>query len=72
MWQRHFSAFLRGKGHIIWDVMENTSYVHPINFLALCSRDIHDANNKAIDYLFRALRKTELDWVCAEDLACKI
>jgi hypothetical protein len=29
MWQRRMSTFLRGKGQIIWDVMENTSYVHP-------------------------------------------
>jgi hypothetical protein len=66
------SAFLCGKGQIIWDVMKNTSYVHPINFLAPGSRDMHDANNKVVDYLFRALCKPEFDRVCAEDLACKI
>jgi hypothetical protein len=66
------STFLCGKGQFIWDVTENTSYVHPINFLALGSRDMHDANNKAVDYLFRALCKPEFDRVQAEDLACKI
>jgi hypothetical protein len=66
------SAFLRGKGQIIWDVIENTFYVHPINFLAPGSRGMHDANNKAVNYLFCALCKLEFDRVCAEDLACKI
>jgi hypothetical protein len=28
------AAFLRGKDHILWDVTMNTTYVHPINFLA--------------------------------------
>jgi hypothetical protein len=62
--------FLHGKGQIIWDVTENISYVHLINFLAPSSRDMHDANNKAVDYLFHALCKPEFDHVCAEDLAC--
>jgi hypothetical protein len=35
--------------------MVNTTYVHPVNFLGPGSRDMHDANNKAVDYLFRAL-----------------
>jgi hypothetical protein len=61
MWQRRVSAFLHGKGQILWDVMENTSYVHLINFLALGSRDMHDANNKAVDYLFHALCRSEFD-----------
>jgi hypothetical protein len=46
------SAFLRGKGQIIWDVVENTSYLHPINFLAPGSRDMHNVNNKVVDYIF--------------------
>jgi hypothetical protein len=49
------NAFVRGKGQILWDVMVNTTYVHPINLLAPGSRDRFDANNKAVDYLFRAL-----------------
>jgi hypothetical protein len=49
------AAFLRGKGHILWDVTMNTTYVHPINFLAPWSRDMHDTNNKASDYLFHAV-----------------
>jgi hypothetical protein len=66
------SAFLRGKGQIIWDVTQNTSYVHPISFLAPGSRYMHETNNKATDYLFCALCKPEFDRVQAEDLACKI
>jgi hypothetical protein len=48
-----------GKGQLLWDVMENTTYAHPINFLALGSRDMHDANSKAVDYLFCALCQFE-------------
>jgi hypothetical protein len=49
------AAFLCGKGQILWDVMVNTAYVHLMNFLALGSRDMFDANNKAVDYLYRSL-----------------
>jgi hypothetical protein len=55
MWKRRMATFLRSKGQILWDVMVNTTYVHTINFLALRSRDMHDTNNKAVDYLFHAL-----------------
>jgi hypothetical protein len=65
-------AFLRGKGLILWGVTVNTSYVHPINILTPRSRDMHDANNKTIDYLFRALCQSEFDQVWTEDLACRI
>jgi hypothetical protein len=47
------AAFLRGKGQILWDVTVDTGYVQPMNFLAPGSRDMFDANNKAVDYLFR-------------------
>jgi hypothetical protein len=63
MWQRRMAAFLRGKGQIHWDVTVDTTYVRPANFLAPGSRDMHDANNKAVDYLFRALCQSELDRV---------
>jgi hypothetical protein len=33
----------------------NAAYVHLVNFLAPGSRDMNDANNKPVDYLFRAL-----------------
>jgi hypothetical protein len=36
------------------------------------SRDIFDANNKAVDYLFRALCQPEFDRVQTENLACRI
>jgi hypothetical protein len=52
--------------------MVNTTYAHPINFLAPRSRDVHDANNKAVDYLLRALCQYEFDQVQTEDLACRI
>jgi hypothetical protein len=57
MCQKRMSTFIHGKGHILSDVIENQAYVHPINFLDLGSRDMHDANNKAVDYSIRALRK---------------
>jgi hypothetical protein len=63
MRQRWMVAFLRGKGQILWDVMVNTANVHPINFLAPGSRDMFDANNKAVDYLFCALCQSEFDRV---------
>jgi hypothetical protein len=66
MWQRWMAAFLRGKGQILWDVTVNTSYVHTINFLDPGSRDMLDANNKAVDYLYRALCQSEFDRVQAE------
>jgi hypothetical protein len=65
-------TFLHGKGQILWDVMVNTTYVHPINFLAPGSRYMHDANNKVVDYLFRALCQSEFGRVQTEDLAFRI
>jgi hypothetical protein len=65
-------SFLHGKGQILWDVIVNTAYVHPVNFKALGSRDMFDANNKAVEYLYRALCQSEFDWVQIEDLACRI
>jgi hypothetical protein len=49
------AAFLRGKGQILWDVTVNTTNVHLLNFLAPVSRDMFDANNKAVDYLYCSL-----------------
>jgi hypothetical protein len=43
-----------------------------MNFLAPGSRDMFDANNKAVDYLFRALCQPEFDRVHTEHLACRI
>jgi hypothetical protein len=57
------AAFLRGKGQILWDVTVDSSYVQPMNSLAPRSRDMFDANNKAVDYLFRALCQPEFDQV---------
>jgi hypothetical protein len=67
MWQRRMAAFFCGKGQILWDVMVNTVYVHPMNFLAVESRDMFDANNKAVDYLYRSLCGPELEWVRTEN-----
>jgi hypothetical protein len=66
------AAFLRGKGEIMWDVTVNTAYVHPMNFLAAGSRVMFDANNKAVDYLYRSLGESEFERVLTEDLACRI
>jgi hypothetical protein len=65
-------AFLRRKGRILWDVMVDTGYVKPMNFLALELRDMFDVNNKAVDYLFRALCQPEFNRVHTESLACRI
>jgi hypothetical protein len=72
MWGKWMAAFLRGKGQILWDVTVDTGYVQPMNFLAPGSRDMFDANNKAIDYLFRALYQPEFDRVHSEHLSCRI
>jgi hypothetical protein len=56
MWCKRMAVFLRGKGQILCDVTVDTGYVQPMNFLAPGSRDMFDDNNKAVDYLFRALR----------------
>jgi hypothetical protein len=66
------AAFLRGKGQITWDVTVNTTCVHPMNFLAPGSRDMFDANNKEVNYLYRSLCESEFEWVRTEDLACWI
>jgi hypothetical protein len=66
------AAFLRGKGQILWDVTVDTGYVQPMNFLAPGSRDMFDTNNKAVDYLFRALCQPEFDRVHTKHLACRI
>jgi hypothetical protein len=72
MWSKRMAVFLRGKGQILWDVMVDTTFVDPMNFLTPGSRDMFDANNKAIDYLFRALCQSELDRVHTDNLACRI
>jgi hypothetical protein len=66
------AAFLRGNGQILWDVTVDTGYVQPMNFLARGSRDMFDANNKAVDYLFHALCQLEFDRVHTENLSCGI
>jgi hypothetical protein len=72
MWSKRMAAFLRGKGQILWDVTVDIGYVQPMNFLAPGSRDMFNANNKAVDYLFRALCQPEIDRVRMESLACRI
>jgi hypothetical protein len=72
MWSKRMDAFLRGKGQILWDVTVDTTYVQSMNFLVLGSRDMFDANNKAVDYLFHALCQPEFDRVHTEHLACRI
>jgi hypothetical protein len=71
-WSKRIAAFLRGKGQILWDVTVDNSYAQPMNFLAPGSRDMFDANNKAVDYLFRALCQPEFDRVHTVSLACRI
>jgi hypothetical protein len=68
MWNKRMAAFLRGKGQILWDVMVDNSYVQSMNFLAPRSRDMFDANNKVVDYLFRDLCQPEFDRVHTESL----
>jgi hypothetical protein len=69
MWQRRMAAFLRGEGQILWDVTVNTTYVHPMKFLAPGSRDMIDTNNKAVDHLYRSLCESEYERVRTDDLA---
>jgi hypothetical protein len=72
MWTKRMAAFLRGKGQILGDVTVDNSYVQSMNILAPGSRDMFDANNMAVDYLFRALCQPEFNWVHTESLACRI
>jgi hypothetical protein len=53
-------------------VAVDNGYVQLMNLLAPGSRDMFDANSKAIDYLFRALCQPEFDRVHTEHLACRI
>jgi hypothetical protein len=55
MWRMRMAAFLRRMGQILWDVTVDTAYVQPMNLLAPGSREMFDTNDKAVDYLFRAL-----------------
>jgi hypothetical protein len=59
MWSKWMAAFLREKGQILWDVTVDTGYVQQMNFLSPGSRDMFDANNKVVDYLFLALCQPE-------------
>jgi hypothetical protein len=72
MWQKRMATLLRDKGQILWDVSVNKTYVHPVNFLAPGLRDMFDANNKAIDYLYHSLCEFEFERVRTEDLVCRI
>jgi hypothetical protein len=72
MWSKRMAAVLCGKCQILWDVMVDNSYVQLMNFLAPGSRNMFDANNKAVDYLFRDLCQPEFDRVHTEHLACRI
>jgi hypothetical protein len=65
-WSKRMAAFLCGKGQILWDVTLDTGYVQPMNFLAPGSRNMFDANNKAVDYLFHALCQPEFNQVHTE------
>jgi hypothetical protein len=66
------AVFLRGKGQILWDVTVDTSFIQLMNFHAPRSRDMFDANNKVVDYLFRALCQPEFNRVHTEQLGCRI
>jgi hypothetical protein len=72
MWSKQMAAFLRGKGQILWDVTVDTGYVQPKNFVAPGSRDMFDANNKVVHYLFHTLCQPKFDRVHTEHLACII
>jgi hypothetical protein len=72
MWSKRMATFLCGKGQILWEVTVDTSYVHPMNFLALGLRDMFDANNKVVDYMFCALCQPKFDHVHTQHLACRI
>jgi hypothetical protein len=72
MWSKRIAVSLHDKRQILWDVTVDTTFVQPINFLAPGSRDMFDANNKAVDYLFSALCQSEFDRVHTENLACRM
>jgi hypothetical protein len=72
MWSQWMTAFLCGKGQILWDVTVDTGYVQLMNILPPGSRDMFDCNNKAVDYLFRVLCQSEFDQVHSEHLAFRI
>jgi hypothetical protein len=72
MWSKKMAVFLRGKGQILWDVTVDNGYVKPMNFLAPGSRDMFNANNKVVHYLFHALCPPEFDRVQTKHLACRI
>jgi hypothetical protein len=72
MWSKRMGVFLRGKVQILWDFTVDTGYVLPMDFLAPGSRDRFNANNKTVDYLFRALCQPEFDRVHTEHLGCRI
>lgn len=71
MWEARMATFLRGKGKLLWDVTIDTNYVILDNFLLPRSSDMFEANNKAVNYLYRALCGSEFERVFGEQLACK-
>jgi hypothetical protein len=72
MWSKRMAAFLRRKGQILWDVTVDIGYVQTMNFLAAGSRDMFEANNKVVNYLFRALCQPEFNRVHTKHLAFRI
>ena len=72
MWEARMGVFLHGKCKLLWDVTIDTNYVIPDNFLLPRSSDMIKANNKAVDYHYRALCASEFYRVFGEQLACKI
>ena len=52
--------------------MIDTNYRIPESFYLPGSRDLFEANNRAVDFLYHALCEHEFNHVYREKLACKI
>ena len=71
-WKARMSAFLKGKGIAIWNITIDTTYVIPADPSNAAHATKYENNNKAVDFLFAALSKSEFDRVSDKQVAHEI
>ena len=71
-WKARMTAFLKGKGIAIWNITIDTTYVIPADPSNAAHATKYENNNKAVDFLFAALSKSEFDRVSDKQVAHEI
>ena len=68
-WAVRMLAYLAGKGSLVREVTEDEGYQLPVIQVTQLDRDKVEANNKAVDLLYRSLGPNEFDRVMGEKMA---